>query len=261
MIRYSKPSAGRRAARLALAVGVLLAGLAGPASAQVNVTVTRPAAPGSGAPLSLENAVPLAVPPPPPVRAPRPIAAPPRFVAPTPIEAPPPPEVAALPPVPPPALPAGAPPLPPPREAPSAPEPAPDVAVAPVEPARPQPPAQDTQTAALPPPPAAVPAMEDFSVVYAGAVTALPEDAEALVETAAARLRADERLRLQLRSYAEAGAETERDARRMSLERALALRERLAAHGVRSTRVDIRALGATAPDGPPDRIDVEFLND
>ncbi|MCH8925159.1 MAG: OmpA family protein [Proteobacteria bacterium] len=45
-------------------------------------------------------------------------------------------------------------------------------------------------------------------------------------------------------------------ARRLSLSRALAVRAYLIEQGVRSTRMDVRALGDKVPDGPADRVDV-----
>lgn len=44
--------------------------------------------------------------------------------------------------------------------------------------------------------------------------------------------------------------------RRLSLSRALAARQVLINEGIASTRIYPRALGATVPDGPPDRVDV-----
>ena len=63
-------------------------------------------------------------------------------------------------------------------------------------------------------------------------------------------------LRLQLESYASGTVDTEIEARRMSLRRALALREWLVELGIRRTRIDVRPLGATAPDDPADRVDL-----
>jgi outer membrane protein OmpA-like peptidoglycan-associated protein len=48
-------------------------------------------------------------------------------------------------------------------------------------------------------------------------------------------------------------------ARRLSLSRALAVREALMADGVESTRIYVRALGASVPDGPADRADIGVL--
>jgi len=44
--------------------------------------------------------------------------------------------------------------------------------------------------------------------------------------------------------------------RRLSLSRALAVRAFLIDQGVRSTRLDVRALGDKTGDGPADRVDI-----
>ncbi len=75
------------------------------------------------------------------------------------------------------------------------------------------------------------------------------------------RLRASDTARLQLRSFATGTSETAREARQLSLARALSLRERLTAFGVRSSRIDVRALGIDNGGGNPDRIDIEFINE
>ena len=46
--------------------------------------------------------------------------------------------------------------------------------------------------------------------------------------------------------------------RRLSLSRALAVRTFLIDNGVRSTRIDVRALGDKAPDEPANRVDVSL---
>ncbi len=91
--------------------------------------------------------------------------------------------------------------------------------------------------------------------------TNLPDTADATVDRIVERLRASDTARLQLRSYASGTADTAREARQRSLARALALRERLTAFGIRSSRVDVRALGLDEAGGTPDRIDVVFLNE
>ena len=176
---------------------------------------------------------------------------PPRLVLPQPLEAPPPPELTEGPAQPPAGQPA---------------EPsAPAVATAPTpetEPASPR-----TDTAALPPPPeaappaAALPPSSVLSLVFPADATNLPDNAEATVDRIVERLRASDTARLQLRSYASGTADTAREARQRSLARALALRERLTAFGIRSSRVDVRALGLDEAGGTPDRIDVVFLNE
>ena len=69
-------------------------------------------------------------------------------------------------------------------------------------------------------------------------------------------LKRDENLRLQLLAYAGGGNQTPSQARRLSLSRALAVRSRLIEKGIRSTRIDVRALGKKSEGGPPDRIDI-----
>ncbi|WP_192499026.1 OmpA family protein [Skermanella pratensis] len=121
------------------------------------------------------------------------------------------------------------------------------------------------EVAATPPapsgPPADVPDGTGFRVVYSDtkAETLSPRDT-ALLDGVAARLRRDEVIRLQVTAYASGTPETERDARRLSLDRALAVRSYLIGQGVRSTRIDVRALGTQAPDGPADRVDLLLVN-
>ncbi|RIV97132.1 OmpA family protein [Azospirillum brasilense] len=158
------------------------------------------------------------------------------------------PQISIGPTPPPPALPEGAPPVP-----------------ASNRPAA-SPPPDRTQTAALPPPTPkapsapALPRMEPLTVLFDGTATALPEPAQTHLDTIAERMNANPQLRLQIRSYASGTPETAREARQLSLARALAVRERLGTAGIASTRVDIRAMGMEAAGGAPDRLDVEFLN-
>jgi outer membrane protein OmpA-like peptidoglycan-associated protein len=84
----------------------------------------------------------------------------------------------------------------------------------------------------------------------------LPEVARPALERAIGEMKRDENARLQLIAYASGGDEAGSQARRLSLSRALAVRSYLIDQGVRSTRVDVRALGNKVPEGPPDRVDV-----
>ncbi len=72
----------------------------------------------------------------------------------------------------------------------------------------------------------------------------------------AASLPDDETVRLTINAYAGGDPATPSIARRLSLSRALAVRSALIEEGVRATRIDVRALGLAAGDGPPDRVDV-----
>lgn len=63
-------------------------------------------------------------------------------------------------------------------------------------------------------------------------------------------------LRVQLLAYAGGKSKTLSQTRRLSLSRALAVRSHLINRGVRSTRIDVRALGNKSKKGPPDRVDL-----
>lgn len=87
----------------------------------------------------------------------------------------------------------------------------------------------------------------------------LSDSARSNLQSLTAQMGADEALQVQLVAYAEGTAETSSQARRLSLSRALAVRSFLIDQGVRSTRMDIRALGNKAEDGPADRVDVVLV--
>lgn len=62
--------------------------------------------------------------------------------------------------------------------------------------------------------------------------------------------------RVALKSYAGAIGDTSSNARRLSLKRALAVREFLLAQGVAADRLEVRALGGVRDTGSPDRVDI-----
>jgi outer membrane protein OmpA-like peptidoglycan-associated protein len=96
-----------------------------------------------------------------------------------------------------------------------------------------------------------------MSLPFAGADATLNDTAKRQLEAVAARAVKDESLRLQLLAYASGGGEAANSARRLSLSRALAVRSYLIDKGVRSTRIDVRALGNRLEGGgDPDRVDV-----
>jgi hypothetical protein len=63
-------------------------------------------------------------------------------------------------------------------------------------------------------------------------------------------------LRLELLAYAAGTEDQANRARRLSLSRALAVRAFLINEGVRSTRMDVRALGNNVDGEPADRVDI-----
>lgn len=194
---------------------------------------SRPAAPDR----------PLPLPPPEPAESP-PLAAAAPLPLPPPAPAPPP--VAAAP-------------APPPPPTVVAPQPAPPAEVAAPLPTRP------AEVAARPSaPPAAAPAAarpagplpERVRLVFAPEALELTEAMRAELLALAGALPDSDATRLTVNAYAGGDPANPSLARRASLSRALAVRTALMEAGVRSTRIDVRALGLNAGDGPPDRVDV-----
>jgi outer membrane protein OmpA-like peptidoglycan-associated protein len=238
---------------------------AAPAPASTPVTLRSPtaakpkpaaqaAAKPAPAPAAAPKPAPAAAPPPAPAAAPapapKPAAAPksapvtptPEAVASAPAKpatpAPPPPPAAAAPP-------------PPPQ---AAPKPAPAPAPAPAAAAQPEPKPQVASAPATPAPAAS--SAETIQLLFGSGEADLTEDAKKTLAGVAQTLRTDDNARLQLMAFA-AGAENEASmARRLSLSRALAVRSYLIAEGVRSTRIDVRALGNKTEAEPADRVDL-----
>jgi len=90
----------------------------------------------------------------------------------------------------------------------------------------------------------------DFAVDAAGLSPAQIDQLKEL----AGQLESNEN-RVQIRSYAGAEGDDTGNARRVSLKRALAIRSRLIEYNIRSTRIDVRALGI-ADQGPANRVDI-----
>ncbi|HEX4111177.1 MAG TPA: OmpA family protein [Stellaceae bacterium] len=102
-----------------------------------------------------------------------------------------------------------------------------------------------------------VAARVDFT---AGTADLSPEARSAL-DAIAKSLADDAERRLQLVAYATGANEEANQARRLSLSRALNVRAYLIDHGVRNTRMDVRALGNRTDDGKPaDRVDILFVD-
>jgi len=92
--------------------------------------------------------------------------------------------------------------------------------------------------------------------MFGAGAAAVENAAGTQLDNLATALKTNEAFRLQLLAYSGGGTQTPSQARRMSLSRALAVRSRLIKEGVRSTRIDVRALGNKSEGGPPDRVDV-----
>lgn len=93
------------------------------------------------------------------------------------------------------------------------------------------------------------------SVPFAPKSASLPGTARAPLDRLAARLAGDPRLRIELLAFA-GGSDREAQAHRLSLERALTLRQYLMSLGIPRVRIIVRALGNGTGGGDQDRVDV-----
>lgn len=98
-----------------------------------------------------------------------------------------------------------------------------------------------------------------LSVDFPAEETRLPKTALTGLTDLAKKLVAEENLRVQLMAYAGGTNLSPSKARRLSLSRALSVRSFLIDKGVRSTRIDVRALGNKTTQEPKNRVDVEVV--
>jgi outer membrane protein OmpA-like peptidoglycan-associated protein len=107
--------------------------------------------------------------------------------------------------------------------------------------------------------PAAAPAQDKTQILFPEGSAELPPEATQQLDGLAQKLDQNQALRLQLMAYASGSEDTASRARRISLSRALAVRAYLIDKGVRSTRMDVRALGNKVEGDPADRVDIVTL--
>ena len=98
-----------------------------------------------------------------------------------------------------------------------------------------------------------------FRVLFDEKSAKISDAARVPLQELSNRMKESEDLRVQLLAYTEGTSETASQARRLSLSRALAVRSFLINQGVRSTRMDVRALGNKAEIGPSDRVDAVLV--
>lgn len=133
---------------------------------------------------------------------------------------------------------------------------------APVEPVKVEVP---PQIASLPPTPAPAPVVsshtgDTLSVPFAAESARLPDGVRADLDRLVKRMQKDDSLGLQLLAYAEGDDVNASKARRLSLSRALEVRKYLMEQGLRSTRIEVRALGNKLEGGgPADRVDAVLV--
>ena len=100
---------------------------------------------------------------------------------------------------------------------------------------------------------------DEYSLGFAAESFELSDAAKSQLDSVIATMGQDENLRIQLQAYAQGDGSNASKARRLSLSRALQVRSYLIDRGVRSTRIDVRALGANVPSGPADRVDIKTV--
>jgi outer membrane protein OmpA-like peptidoglycan-associated protein len=126
-------------------------------------------------------------------------------------------------------------------------------AIAPTVPEVPAPPGQTQIAAASPTETIDL----DARLLFAeGSAELSAEDKQKLLALAD-QLQRDPEIRIQLLAFAAGDDETPNAARRLSLSRALAVRSFLVDQGITAARVQVRALGQSSEDGPPDRVDIK----
>lgn len=127
--------------------------------------------------------------------------------------------------------------------------------------------------ARTPPPPAPVPAPQiasrsapdaptqtasdgTISIGFTVDSSELPGSAVSPLDTLIGQMKNDSDIRVRLNGYASTADDSPSQARRISLFRALAVRTYMMQNGIRSTRIDIHALGDKSEQGDQNRVDV-----
>jgi outer membrane protein OmpA-like peptidoglycan-associated protein len=100
-----------------------------------------------------------------------------------------------------------------------------------------------------------------MAVKFKPGVTELGGGAQPVLDALANRLLANQELRVALISHATGAADNAMEARRISLARAVAVRAYLVDKGVKSLRIDVRALGNRADQGPiADQVEFQVVS-
>jgi outer membrane protein OmpA-like peptidoglycan-associated protein len=124
--------------------------------------------------------------------------------------------------------------------------------------APPQPPAGSPQP---PPPPvsdqtAAAPATANLRVTFAPGQSDLSPDSASSIKQLTESAASGDGTTFNVLAYAPGKPDDPSTARRVSLSRAMSVRNALVASGIPSARIFVRALGEQFGDGPPDRVDI-----
>jgi len=114
-----------------------------------------------------------------------------------------------------------------------------------------------TQTASVAPGTATAASTEgEVRIAFPADSADIPDATRGQLDELAQKMAGDENIRIQILAYASGTSDQASRARRMSLSRALAVRSYLIKAGVRSTRMDVRALGNNVEGSPADRVDI-----
>jgi hypothetical protein len=97
-------------------------------------------------------------------------------------------------------------------------------------------------------------------IVYPVDLNDVPAEADAALDDLASQMQADEAMRIQIKCYASGTEDTESKARRKSLARCISIRQYLFKKDIRTTRMDVRALGLKSEGQPADRVDIVPAN-
>jgi len=125
--------------------------------------------------------------------------------------------------------------------------------------APPPPSATKTEQASLPAEGALGAPGRTLQIPFPAGETEVATSAQEQLESLAKDLRSSETLRVQLLAYAGDEGASPSKARRVSLSRALAVRSYLIESGIKTSRIDVRALGNKTTSGSPDRVDVKVV--
>ncbi len=124
---------------------------------------------------------------------------------------------------------------------------------------------QPTEEAEAPPEPdntqpAAPIPQGGIRIVFPTEFNDVPVEANSALDDLAAQMVADESMRIEIKCYASGTSDTESKARRKSLQRCINIRQYLFKKDVRTTRMDVRALGLKSEGQPADRVDIVPAN-
>jgi outer membrane protein OmpA-like peptidoglycan-associated protein len=97
-------------------------------------------------------------------------------------------------------------------------------------------------------------------IVFPTELNEVPGEANAALDDLATQMQADENMRIQIMCYASGTEDTESKARRKSLQRCINIRQYLFKKDIRTTRMDVRALGLKSEGQPADRVDIVPAN-